>query len=98
MGDLVVVTGHERRQRLCGGDDPFMQIRNVGCGAGRPVIIPFAAGDRPYNDGVIRGKVTVESKDSGPQIDVLRVRLTYGMVDGGEAKTAAGAPAENVGG
>lgn len=79
--EVRVTDWHCVSAKGCGADDAFMQIRNVGCGAGKPVVVPFAQGARPYNDGMIKGTVLVESKDSGPQIDVLRVRLSYGLVD-----------------
>jgi hypothetical protein len=78
----------------CGAGDHFMQIRNVGCGVKEPTTLSYQKGERPYKDEYIDGKVLIEAESMGRQIDVLRVRFTYTLVqpDGkaGEAARASG--------
>jgi len=64
----------------CGPEEPFMQIQNTGCGSPKKTVIPFKPGERPYNDGVLKGRILVEAEDSGRQIDVLRVKMVYSVV------------------
>lgn len=61
----------------CGANSTFMTIRNVGCGPGNPVSYPFARGVHGYGDGVIDGRIAIESIDQDGQIDVLRARFSY---------------------
>jgi hypothetical protein len=91
--DIRVTDWHCVFAKGCGEGDPFLQIRNTGCGPGRPVIIPFKPGEHRYSDGVLKGKVVVEAEDNGRQIDVLRVRLTYGLSGAGDPTDPAEAPA-----
>lgn len=90
--DVKYFDWHCSFSKGCGEGDPFMQIRNVGCGNKEPVTISYKAGEHIYKDEHLQGKVIIEAATAGRQIDVLRVRLSYTEVPSG-ANAAVATPA-----
>lgn len=63
--------------KACGANSNFLTIENIGCGEAKPARYPYARAINSYDDGVLEGRVSVESIDVDGQIDVLRVRMAY---------------------
>lgn len=72
---------HCKFTKGCTASTRFMTVRNIGCGDGGALDVPYQRGVSPYRDPHIEGRVAVESIDQNGQIDVLRVRFAYRRVD-----------------
>lgn len=78
---VKVNTWHCNSAKGCDESDPFLEAQNVGCGRSNPKRIPFTNGKHEYKDSAIEGYFVVENYEAEGQIDVLRARFVYGLVE-----------------